>query len=303
MQRALKITAAVVLSIAAIAGVAFASAVWLGERKLHREVLVKVVPVPYATGPAAVNSGRYLYETRGCVSCHAADGSGKVMIDKPAMLVRTPNITLGANSAVAEYAEGDWVRAIRHGVNPKGHALFLMPSELYNGLSDADLGALVAYIRALPPVAGQTARVDLPLVVKALYGLNVVKDASEKIAHSRPPAASIAAGATAERGEYVARVCMGCHGDTLAGGRSPDAPPDGPEPANLTPGNGTVMGRYDTLEKFAAMMRSGKRPDGSAVVMPFDALAAFNDTDLAAMHNYLQALPPKPKGARKGESR
>ena len=40
------------------------------------------------------------------------------------------------------------------------------------------------------------------------------------------------------------------------------------------------------------MMRSGRRPDGSAVkVMPFDALRQLNDVDLEALHLYLKSLP------------
>jgi cytochrome c553 len=300
MNRGLKIASVVVLLVVAVAGGAFGFAVWLGERKFERQVLVKVVPVPYASGAAALKQGRYLFETRGCISCHGPDGSGRVMADEPnGMFIRTPNITRGPNSTVADYTEADWVRAIRHGVNPRGHALFIMPSELYNGLSDADFAALVAYLRSMPPIAGQAPLIQLPVIVKALYGLDVIRDASEKVAHARPPSAPVAVGATTEHGAYVARICMGCHGETLAGGRGPDSPPHGPEPANLTPGEGTVMTRYDTLEKFTSMLRTGKRPDGSEVRMPFEALAAFNDTDVAAMYGYLQALPPKAKGARK----
>jgi cytochrome c553 len=157
---------------------------------------------------------------------------------------------------------------------------------------------LVAYVRSLPPIAGEPATVRLPLIVKALYGLDVIRDASEKITHSLPPPPSVTAAANIEHGAYVARICMGCHGETLAGGRGPETPPHDPEPANLTRGEGTVLARYDTLEKFAAMMRSGKRPDGSGVRMPLDMLAAFNDTDLAAIYAYLNALPPKPTGSR-----
>ncbi len=299
MNRALKIGAVAVLLIVALAGGALAFAVWLGERKLERQVFVRVVPVPFASGAPALKQGRYLFETRGCVSCHGPDGSGRVMVDEPnGMFVRTPNITRGPNSAVAEYTEADWVRAIRHGVSPRGHALFMMPSDVYNGLSDADFAALVAYVRSMPPIAGQVPLIQLPLVVKALYGIDVIRDSSEKIVHTRPPAPPVPAAASTEHGGYVARICTGCHGASLAGGRGPDTPPKDPEPANLTPGPDTVMTRYDTFDKFTSMMRSGKRPDGSDVRMPFDSLAAFNDTDLAAIYAYLQTLAPKPKGTK-----
>ena len=298
MKRALRIAAVGLAALGLAAFAAVAGAVWLGERKLAREVLVKVVPVPFASGPAAVKHGAYLYESRGCVSCHGASGAGKVMVDEGGMYVRTPNLTPGANSAVTGYTEADWVRAIRHGVSPKGRAFFIMPSEVYHqGLNDTDLAALVAYLRSLPPAQGDPAAVRLPLMVRALYGLGVIRDASEKIPHARPPAAPIAVAATPEHGGYVAQLCKGCHGDTLAGGRRPDSPPHGPEPANLTPGAGSVMPRYDALEKFAAMMKSGQRPDGSKIDMPFDALSAMNETDVAALYAYLRALPPRATGS------
>lgn len=58
--------------------------------------------------------------------------------------------------------------------------------------------------------------------------------------------------------------------------------------ARLSPGEGSVMPRYKDAGLFVAMMRSGKRADGSAVaVMPFASLKTMSDTDLRALHLYL----------------
>jgi cytochrome c553 len=101
----------------------------------------------------------------------------------------------------------------------------------------------------------------------------------------------VPAAASAEHGAYVAQMCVGCHRASFEGGPIPGAPPDWPPAANLTPTG--AMGRYDTADKFIAMMRTGKRPDGSSVssVMPFMSLRNLNDTDLQAMHLFLRALP------------
>jgi len=58
------------------------------------------------------------------------------------------------------------------------------------------------------------------------------------------------------------------------------------------------MPRYDTPEKFVAMMRTGKRPDGSAVnpAMPFASLRNMNDVDLQALYRFLKTLPAKRAG-------
>ena len=46
-------------------------------------------------------------------------------------------------------------------------------------------------------------------------------------------------------------------------------------------------------------MRTGKRPDGTAVaVMPFESLSQMNDTDLKALQLCLQSLAPRAAGGR-----
>ena len=47
------------------------------------------------------------------------------------------------------------------------------------------------------------------------------------------------------------------------------------------------------------MLRSGKRPDDSAIkVMPFESLRELNDTDAQAIYAFLKTLAPKPAGQR-----
>src|SRR5688572_18130860 len=262
----------IIAAIVALAAAAAIGALWLGDQKLDRRVDVRVVPVAYQQPtPQVLKQGKYLFESRGCGECHGMDGAGRVMIDEPGgMFVRTPDITSARVAMVANYTEADWVRAIRHGVDPAGRALLVMPSEDYNRMSDADFAALVAYARSLPPGRGTLGEVKLPAIVRAMYGVGVFKDASEKIDHRLPPVAAMTPAATPEYGAYVAPMCSGCHGPALSGGRIPASPPDWPPASNLTPGEGSVMPAYATVEAFAAMLRSGKRPDGSPVseVMP-----------------------------------
>ena len=301
MKRFLTIAGIAVGVLAIALACAFFGAAWLGEQKLARTVDIRVVPVPYARDAAALKLGKYLFESRGCSECHGDDGRGIAFIDTPTgMYVKSPNITRGTGGVVSDYNEGDWVRAIRHGVNPKGHALLIMPGEDYNRMNDADFAALIAYARSLPPVPGEGAVLRLPLMVKALYGIGAFKDSSEKTDHRKPASRAIAAAATVEYGAYVANMCFGCHGPTLSGGTIPGAPPGWLPAANLTPGEGGVMARYDTAGKFLAMMRTGKRPDGGDVskAMPFMSLRNLNDTDLNAMYAFLKTLPARKAGER-----
>jgi mono/diheme cytochrome c family protein len=298
VKKTLRVIGISLFVLVAAAVAAFSIAVWMGDRKMRRNLEIRVVPVPYTKDRAALKTGKYLFETRGCTECHGDDGRGIAFVDKPDLYVKGPNITRGPGGVVSDYNEGDWVRAIRHGVNPKGHALFIMPSEDYNRMNDADFAALVAYVRSLPPVPGEGTVIRVPLILRALYGVGLKKDAAEMIDHRRPPSQPIPVAATAEYGAYVANMCLGCHGASLAGGRIPGSPPDWPPAANLTPGAGSVMPLYDNADKFVAMMRTGKRPDGSEVskVMPFMSLRNLNDADLQAMYLYIRAQPPRAFG-------
>lgn len=271
---------------------------YLAQQKMQRRVEPPVQPVAYRSDTTAIERGKYLFASRGCVECHGSTGTGRVFVEEAnGLRIAGPNITTGAGGMVAAYQPVDWVRSIRHGVNPQGRALMIMPSEDYNRFTDDDLASLVAYVRSLPPGAGRGAIVELPLPVRVLYGFGLIKDAAARIDHSLPPQQPVPEGATAAHGQYVANMCLGCHGEALAGGKIPGGPPDWPPAANLTPGEGSVMGRYPDADALIAMFRSGKRPDGTAIpVMPFGSLREMSETDLRALYLHLKALPPRPHG-------
>jgi mono/diheme cytochrome c family protein len=280
-------------ALVAVASAAVGIAVEMGERKRERQIEFAVAPVPFQSAATSVEHGGYLFRSRGCADCHGGNGGGAIVIDDGGLLVRSPDITPGPDHVVAGYAPVDWVRTIRHGVKPDGRPLLIMPSEDYNRLTDADVAAIVAYARQLPSASGQRAIVQLSLPVKVLYGLGLVRDAAETIDHTLAPAQPVAAGVTAAHGAYVANGCIGCHRAGLVGGKIAGAPPSWPAAARLAPGPDIVMPRYRDVRAFAAMLKSGKRPDGSAVseVMPFSSLRELNDLDVQALYLYLTTLP------------
>lgn len=293
MNKWIRRSALTLTVLVASASAAFVTLAEMGEQKLQRHVEVAVATVAYRSDAAAVERGRYLFLSRGCADCHGASGGGKVVVEDGAMLVRSPDITSAANGVVARYTPVDWVRTIRHGVKPDGRPVMIMPSEEYNRLVDADLAAVVAYVRQLAPASGARAQVRLPMPVKALYAAGIVRDASEKIDHSLPPAEPVAEGVTAAHGAYVANGCIGCHGKHLTGGRIAGAPPDWPPAARLAPGPGSALERYPTAEQFIALLKTGRRPDGTSVskVMPFVSLKEMSEVDARALYLHLRALP------------
>ncbi len=299
MRKILKIVGlVVVLLLVILAGLAgFA---WFGsEAKRNRFVAVNVAPVAIALDPAGLARGRYLFESRGCADCHGRDGAGRVVVeDGSGFLVRAPNISSAVGTVASELGPLDWVRVLRHGLDANGRPLLIMPSEDYARMTDADLGSLIGYVKTLPPIEGQVPEIRLPLTVRFAYAVGWVKDAAEKIDHTLRPPASIDATDQVAAGDYVANSCRGCHNAALSGGPIPGAPPNWPAAANLTPGPGSAMAHYASEADFAAMLQSGKRPDGTAVsaVMPFGSLKALDAVDVAALYAFFKTLPPKQIG-------
>jgi len=299
MKTWIKWTAGVVGVLVVAAAAAAIVGTQLAERKRNRVIDIKVKAVAIPSDAAAIERGRYLYASRGCADCHGANGAGRAFIDNGDMKVAGPNISPGPGNVVASYKPEDWVRTLRHGVKPDGKPLFIMPSEDYNRLTDDDTGALIAYVKSLAPVPGGEAVVKLPLPVRVIYGLGGIPGRVEKIDHSLPPSQPVAAALSVEHGKYVAAMCTGCHGATLSGGKIPGGPPDWPAAANITPGDKSVMPAYKDATTFATMMKTGKRPDGSAIkVMPFESLREMNEIDVQALYAYLKTVPAKPFGQR-----
>jgi mono/diheme cytochrome c family protein len=298
MKRWVKWTLAVVAGIIVLVAAAAALGYQLSQSKMVRRVDVQVKPVAYATDARALERGKYLFESRGCAECHGGNGGGREFVnDGKGVRLAGPNISPAG--VTATYKPEDWVRIIRHGVKPTGQPAMIMPSEDYNRFTDQDLASVVSYVRSLPPAQGGAAVIEFPLPVRVLYGFGVIKDAAEKIDHLLPPAQPVAEAVNAQHGAYVANMCIGCHGEHLSGGKIPGGPPDWPPAANITPGEGSAMSRYPSASQFIAMLRGGKRPDGTPIkVMPFESLSKLSDVDAQAVYEFLKTVPPKPAGGR-----
>lgn len=297
MNKLMKVIGGSLVVVAVGAGLAAGAAMFLSARKQSRIVDVKVAAADLAS--VDLYRGEYLFITRACSECHGKDGGGHVMVDDPkaGLLIRAPNITRGGETA-SSYSDNDWLRLLRHGVKPSGKPAFIMPSEDYAQMADEDVAALVSYIRSLPAKPEFTAEFRLPLMLKALYAFGVIQDSAEKIDHTRPAPARVPEGIH-EQGAYVANTCAGCHGQGLAGGKIPGAPPAWPAAANLTGARDGAMVRYPSAETFREMMRTGKRADGTPIaVMPFANFAAMNDAELDALFTFLKTLPPRASGSR-----
>ena len=104
---------------------------------------------------ATAARGEHIVKSRGCMACHGKNLVGKVEMEDPMFgRLAGPNLTNGGRGA--ELSDADWERAVRHGVKRDGTPLFIMPAFEHTGLSDEDIGAIAAYARSLPTIAGSS---------------------------------------------------------------------------------------------------------------------------------------------------
>ncbi|HEY0929739.1 MAG TPA: c-type cytochrome [Gemmatimonas sp.] len=267
--------------------------------KANQQYDVPLEHVAVASDSAALARGRHLTTAIGkCVECHSDDLGGKVMIDDPALGVAiAPNITSGGR--LASYSNDELVRVIRHGVKRDGRGAFIMPSDDYQYFSDADVGAIIAYLRSVPAVTRDLGISMLRPVGRTLVATNQLPAyPAARIDHARKSPAMVQEDSSLAYGEYLANVggCTGCHGPGLGGGPIPGMPPQAPPAANLTP---TGISKYSDAQ-VEAMMRTGKRPDGSEIKpdMPWRFTAMMTPTEMRATIMYLRSVPGKEFGTR-----
>jgi len=289
-----------VLGALVLAVVILASTVFLrSNAKLKQTFVVQVQAVSVPADAAAIAQGQHIAQTRGCTECHGADLGGTTVFDNGAMgRADAPNLTRGEGGLPAEFKDEDFVRAIRHGVARDGRGLFLMPSTDYSNFSDADLGALIAFIKSVPPVNRPRGPVALGPVARGLLAFGKIKLAADEIDHTNVKPAVVTPAVTIEYGRYLATGCTGCHGPNFSGGKIAIGPPDWPPAANLTPHADGSFAKW-TQEQFLTTMRTAKRPDGRELnaAMP-RAFGKLNETELKALWTFLKTLPAAATGAR-----
>ena len=258
---------------------------------------IAVSPLRASIDAAALERGRHLATAISkCVDCHSADLGGKVFFDAgPLGTVVASNLTGGRGGVLQRYSDGQLERAIRHGVNEQGRALAIMPSADFAAMSDADVQALIAYLRSVPPVDHELPTTTIRTLGRALYVFGQLPlFPAELMDHTTPRAAPVPAGVTREYGEYLATIggCKGCHGPDLAGTTEGHGPGE-PGAANLTPQG--YFGTWTEAQFFSAM-RTGIRPDGKAIraPMPWALTGQMTDDEMRAVFMYLKSVPAKP---------
>ncbi len=290
MHKTLKWIGIVLGGLVLLVILAAGSLLLIGNGKFNKTYQIEPLTMTVPTDEASLAHGKHLVEAVGvCSGCHGDDLAGTMFFDDPGFAtIPAPNLTAGTGGVGAAYTDADWVLALRHGVGGDGRGMLFMPSQHYAHFSDADLGAMIAYLKTLPPVDNTFPARSAQLPLKLFLGMGAMPVPADTIDHSTPPTAP-ASGMNAAYGEHLVTVaiCKDCHGPALAGATDPNAP-QGP---SLTPGGELQIW---TEADFITAMRTGVTPGGhelNAAEMPWDKYNNMTDDELQAIWVFLSSLP------------
>lgn len=235
------------------------------------------------TDTVRIEHGRHIARTRGCFGCHGRRLEGRVFTE-------WPWVKRAVAPPLAEYARshsvGELEAVIRHGIDPDGRALWSMPSYNWVRLSDADLIALIAFLRSQPavqsdlpsPDLGWSARWQL-ITGNAEHMADWAKRVPELQYQDHPDP-------LIRRGEYLAMTtCIECHGfdlrgDNLSEGGAPDL---------------AILAAYSD-DDFRHLMKTGTALGGRdnlplMSMIARDRFAYLTDQELDDLLVFLRTLP------------
>ncbi len=278
------------------------------QHESRSTTVVQATPPPAQTetqaGTARLERGAYIANVSGCLVCHtpltAAGSSDMARLGAGGYEGRIPgagvwrasNITPDRATGIGKWTDDQIATAIRTGVRPDGKRLApIMPYAFYNKMTDADVRALVIYLRALTPVPNAVPASELkmePVIVEQPH------DNVDPVGDPRG------------HGEYLATLmhCASCHTPnsgafanqpyaggttfTLKDGRTVIAP-------NLTSDPATGLGNW-TDDNIAMTVQTMIDPNGRVIEGPMamyrDAWSRVTDQDLHALAAYLKTIPP-----------
>lgn len=280
-------------------------------------ILAVAVILAFATVSAAgdgraetlLERGTYLMRSVvACGNCHTQQTpqgpvpdmelAGGQVIDAPGVFSAVaPNITPDPETGIGNWTDDEIVAAIREGRRPDGSIIGPpMPIGLYRGMSDRDVNAIVAYLRAVKPVKNAVAKSTYHIPLPPSYG---------------PPVEAVAEVPRDDKVRYGAYLagplghCIECHtplkdghpdfeNQLGAGGFEFTGPWGVTYSANITPDPEAGIGRYSDQDIKNAITK-GVRPDGTRLNPPmgFFYYKNISEADLDAIVAYLRSLPPK----------
>jgi mono/diheme cytochrome c family protein len=271
---------------------------------------------------ALVTRGSYLANhVMACVDCHSPRDTGLFSMPPKKGLEFSggdcfgeelgvpgkmcfPNITPDAQTGIGGWSDGEIMRAVREGVDPKDEALMPgMPYPSYKDMPDEDVRAIVAYLRTVKPINKAAPPSEFGFFVRHVF--NTFPEPLEG------PVAPVDRTSSVTYGGYLVKManCKDCHTprsgisldeDLLFAGGQPFKIPGviNVVTPNITPDVETGIGAL-TKEEFIGRFKSFADPESiSAVdenhqsIMPWSLYSGMTEEDLGAIYDYLRTVKP-----------
>jgi mono/diheme cytochrome c family protein len=274
-------------------------------------LLACLADAAFAQDPRLIERGASLMNSIvACGNCHAQrDKEGRVLADKgpsggfvfdeePFRAIAA-NITPDPETGIGKWTEAQIVRAIREGIRPDGTLIGPpMPVGFYHRMADDDVNAIVAWLRAQPPIRNAVPKSEYRIKLPPAWGPPI----KDQVA--APPRSDLV-----KYGEYLAGPlghCMDCHtpwtptGPDMtkvgAGGNPFKGPWGISVSANLTPAGSGLRDWSDA--EIARAIREGIGRNGARLKPPmaYDWYRNIDDADMKALIAYLRSLAPLPTG-------
>ena len=239
------------------------------------------------TASARLAHGERLTSVLGCRGCHGKDLQGQLWDDdaREYGIMWASNLTRSAQAM----SEAQLRDLLTKGIHPRRPDLWVMPSEMFQHLAPADLAAVVAYLRSVPP-AGNPSPDPRP-------GPRALREIASGQAK---PAATLVrdlrdilpadAGNGHALGRYITSVtCVECHGHRLEGD---------PAPEGRTPD--LVIASAYSRDEFERLLTRGEAKDGRKIAELMSIVAKSRFSHLTArerdaLYAYLKARAELPQ--------
>lgn len=252
--------------------------VWLQSESIiqRRYPLASTTALPVPTAKDLVR-GAHLVAVTGCADCHGADLEGRLLNARSVLPVFASNLTRAAQV----YSDAELERAIRYAIRPDATTDWLMPSACYRYMSEADVAAIIAYLRTRPPAGPVRPVPRFDFAARWALATGRLEPAFTSALASP---ASLDPGPRYDGGRYLARIaCAECHGTDFEGrGYAPDL---------------NAISRYDRPSFFELLRRGFGRHGRLLPVMHRIAplrFRAFADYEIVALYDYLDARAHAP---------
>jgi mono/diheme cytochrome c family protein len=238
------------------------------------------------TDAASIERGRHIARTRGCFGCHGQDLEGKdfdEQWDWPERAV-APNLAEYARKHDPAVMEA----AIRQGIGANGKALTAMPSYNFTRLTDEDVAALIAFLRAAPVAESSLPKPKLGWTVRWSFITGAERHMAYWARHVPPLRIDAEEEPVLAAGEYLAMtMCNECHGLDVRGQTL--LPPPTPDLAMVA-----AIPRDDFERLIETGVGMGGRNLGLMGLVSPDRFPALSDDEVDALYLYLSSRVNEP---------